>query len=498
MVIMDEQKILLNLIRIDTSQIKKIKVLQPRLIFSDYQPKEELLTPIHGLRKYGPYDVNTSDRVLTRRFNGIEFHIFYPKGEDTIFNRLKELMTFLKDGYFEKRDERDVEFRGFKEEFRLKDVFIPEPNEYVKYEPGKLSEKVISINYEEALQRGNVPIAIIGGVSHKSLRINRELYLESKMVFTMRNIASQYASFYERGDLGILCKVTDRRTPFGFSLWNFALNIYGKCGGLAWIVPQSLSKESEEVVDLTIGLRFVKAPVMQGQGKQRFYVGYATIIDRFGRLVGVVSSRPFYIPPEVLMTSGMVVPYDVLNGMIKEALGTALSDVRFKKIFEAKQTINIAVHRLSIFNREEISAIFSAIKSQMLEKVTKIGLVSIVNAPSLLFFDVIDDRITVEDYEAITLNKNTALMYTARPSRRMAYPIAIKVLNLAEKGCLFNTLEEACNHIASLNALHWQTVIPGSVKLPASLEFAQDIARLSSYNILPQRDSWLWKTLWFI
>lgn len=501
MALRDEQDILLNLICIDTSRIRRIKVLPAELVFSDYQPEGEFLSPISGIRKYGgPYDVNTSDQAVARKFNGIEFYVFYPKGQSRVFERLKMLIGYLRNGYFEKRTKNDVEFRGLKEEFRLKDVFVPEPKEFREYEPGRLNDEIKSIDYNEAFQRGNIPVAIIGGVSHRSVRVNRELYLEAKMEFTKRNIASQYASFYEyrTGGLGILCKVADKNSPFGFSLWNFALNIYGKSGGLAWVVRQRLSEKCEETIDLTIGLRFVKVPGDQRVSKERYHMGYAIILDRFGRLVGVVSSEPFQISTEMLKTSGMVVPSNVMKNIIMMALEKAISDSRFKEIFNVKPVINIAIHRLSIFNQEEISAISSAIKSQMGEKTVKFGLVSIMSTRSLLFFNKIDNRISADRNTAITLNNDVALMYTVEAETKVAYPITIRVQNLGKEESVFKTLEEACNHVSALSALHWQTVIPGSIKLPAPLEFARGIAWLSLHNILPQKDSWLWKTLWFI
>jgi hypothetical protein len=500
MVLKDEQDILLNFIRINKSEVREIKVLPAELVYSDSQPEKEWLSPVHGVRKYGPYDASTSDQTVTRKFDGMEFHVFYPKGQTTIFERLSKLVSYLNDGYFERRGV-DTEFKGLKEEFRLKDTIIPEPKEFREYEPGRLGEIAKSIDYEEAIQRKYIPVAIIGGTSHRSVKVNRELYLEAKKEFTKRNIACQYASFYEyeTGSLGILCRVTDLKTPFGYSLWNFALNVYGKGGGIAWVVRQKLSETSEEAIDLTIGLRFVRTPMRQEKtSKDKFHIGYATILDRFGRLIGTVSSKPFQISVDKLRASGMVIPHEVMEDIINEALEKAISDSRFKRIFEVKSTINIAIHRLSIFDTEEIQAITSGIGSQMEDKTTKFSLISVLGAQSVLLFNNLSEIMNIKKDTTASLNENTALMYTTEAKAQMTYPITIRVQNLGKKECAFSSLTEACNHVVALNALHWQTVIPGAVRLPASLEFAQDIAHLSSLNILPEKNSWLWKTLWFI
>jgi len=503
MVLKDKQRLTIFTITIKTEKLRQIQLLEIPLIFSEKQPISENLTPIEGIRKYGPYDLNCS-QTLKRKFNGVEFFVFYPKGEKIVLKRLSKLMSFLKSGYYEKRSYIDQDFNGLAEEFRLKNTFIPEEREFRGYEPGNLFRELEDWkeDLEQIFKRGNRPIVIIGGTSHRSVTKNRSQYIEAKRIFTELDFPCQYASFYqyekETSGAGILYNVGRKDRPFGHSLWNFALNIYGKIGGLAWVVRQKLSEDDEKVIDLTIGLRFVRSRDRKG-----FHVGYATILDRFGKLVGIVSSSPFKI--EKISFPGMVVPEKIMKEIISKALKNALNDPRIKEIYSKKGSINVAIHRVgSLFHKKEIYGISQGIKSTIKEYANvKYGLISVIKRSPALVFNRRSPRFNVIRRTAIGLNDITVILYTTGPTDTgskslISYPITIISQNLGEEKSPFESLEEICNHVFSLTNLHWQTVVPGSVRLPASLEFAQDIARLSSFGIEPKKDSWLWETLWFV
>jgi hypothetical protein len=505
MVIRDERDSASYAIKIRKDKIKLISISQPPLIFSDCQPSQDIIyNPIQGIRDYGPYDINTSDRYVSRKFESIEFFVFYPRNEEKILRNLRYLISLLRDGYNENRGNNDVDFKGFEKEFRLRNVFIPEDNEFIAYTPGNLHKELElrKDDFKNVFERGNRPIIIVGGTSHRSTSKNREQYLEAKHQFTNIDIPCQYASYYEyeTGGAGILYNIERKDLPFGYSLWNFALNIYGKVGGLAWIIRQELSKATNQVIDLSIGIRFVQPKTRKG-----YAIGYVTILDRFGRLIGVISSPIFRGQIEEGIP-GMVVPRQIMENIIIEALKKASDDARVKEIFEEKETINIAIHRLAAFHSQEIQGIASAVDKQSKSlKMRKIryALISIIKKSPILAFDT-----TTKDWNplrgtAIMLNDNVATLYTRGTlrgdyRRPLSYPIAIIAQNLGEKSCPFISLEEVCYHVCSLTNLHWQTVMPGSVKLPATLEFAQNIAKLSSFGIMPKEGSWLWQTLWFI
>jgi hypothetical protein len=499
----DERRSSIFTITIRKEKLKHILTQETPLIFSDTQSTQESVNPIEGIREYGPYDTNTSDKYLSRKFKGVEFFVFYPKNEDIVYETLNDLISMLRDGYFEKRGIRDVSFRGFKDEFRLREVFIPEADEFIAYIPGNLWEELKSRknDFIQVFERGNRPIVIVGGTSHRSIIKNREQYLESKFHFTNLDLPCQYASYYEHemgNGAGMLYNIRHKNRSFGYSLWNFALNIYGKVGGLAWVIRQGLLKAGQ-VIDLSIGIRFVLSRSQKG-----FIIGYITILDRFGRLVGVVASPSFkaQIEKEV---AGMVVPKEVMENIMMEVLKKAVSDVRVKEIFAEKETINIAIHRLSIFHSQEIQGIASAIdKWYESERMRiKYALVPIIDRPLTLAFNKLAKYWNALRGTAIRLDDKVAILYTAGTKSltnrgALSYPITVIAQNLGEEECPFTSLEEVCNHVYSLTNLHWQTVIPGSVRLPATLEFAQNIAKLASFGIVPKEDSWLWRTLWFV
>lgn len=493
MALKDERETSVFAITIRSEKLRPIRILQPPLIFSDSQPSEEILSPIEGIRKYGPYDTNTSDKQVSRDIRGVEFFIFYPKGENKVCESLSYLISMLKEGYFQKRHSHDVDFRGFEEEFRLKS-FVPNSNDFIEYQPGSLQKELRRINFDEVFERKNAPVVIIGGTTHRSVSKNREQYLEAKREFTNMDIPSQYAAFYEyaTGGAGILYQVNKPNFTFGYSLWNFALNIYGKVGGVPWIIRQRLSATSRETIDLAIGMRFVRYKYEKG-----FSIGFATIMDRFGKLIGIVSSSPFKTKFEG--ATGMIIPKTIMKNIMDEALNKAINDPRVKEISQEKESLNIAIHRLSTFHFDEISGIRLAINEKANSLKIKPAFITISDNMPILVFDK-----TVEDWNsekgtAIMLSDNAAILYTVTiRGEKISYPIAVIAQNLEMDECPFKTLEEACNHIFSLTNLHWQTTIPGLVKLPATLEFAQNIAQLSSYRIRPKEDSWLWRTLWFI
>jgi hypothetical protein len=492
-----KSQLLLHSTLIEPSEIRELTTIQPQIVFSDVQPKETVLYPIAGLSKYGPYDYNTTDPYVKRKINAIEIYVFYPEKENAVKSRLEDLITYLRDGYFETRGRgRDATFRSLEREFRL-NVRYPPPSEFISYQPGKLAEKLRSLNIiYETSRRGTFPIVIVGGTTHKSVRVNREQYLEVKSDFTKYDIPCQYASFYgyEEGGVGILYGVKDYNNPFGYSLWNFALNIYGKLGGLAWIIRQKTTPQ----IDLSIGLRFAR--VSSNGEKGHYYIGYATILDRFGRWVGLATTDPFEVVLDDVATKGMVIPRPIMESIIKSALDRAESDPRTKDIFDLKKTFNLSIFHLFRFDPEnEVPGILSAIQSKIPSKEFKVGLISVIDNSSLLLFESTTQSMNIKRGKAIQLNANSFVLYTAgRELGPFTYPIIASVQNFGEKNCVFKELKQACNHILELSSLHWQTTIANTTRLPSPLIFAHNIAKLSAYGIKPEKDSWLWKTLWFI
>jgi hypothetical protein len=399
----------------------------------------------------------------------------------------------------------DTNFEGLEEEFKLRSVYVPKPTEFIEYKVGKLRNEIGKYIEEirSTFQRKNKPIVIVGGSTHKTVIQKREQYIEVKRVFTSLGIPSQYISYYEYeagGGAGLLYQVLrdsqKHDVALGNAIWNLCLDIYGKVGGIAWIVKQELSFSSNKIVDLSIGLRFSKSIESNS-----YRVGHATILDRFGRLIGTVTSRPFEV-------KGMKIPKENMERFIYEILERAFSDPRIKKIYESgqKDWLNVSIHRLNFFDKEEVLGIEKAIsrfRDKRGLKQMNYALVPIIKKPTFVSFDKTTKFKNVVRGTAFKINESSAILYTAgsltsTDKKPIVYPIIVSCQNLRTNGSLFENVEEVCNHILSLSFLHWQTVVPASIRLPATLEFAQNVANLAKYDIQPPINSWLDRTLWFI
>lgn len=474
-------------------QYKQISV--PKYVFDDNQSSSNF--PTQGITNFGPFDYNTSNFDLKRKFDAVKIIPFVPKNNEKVKNSISKLLEYLKSGYFEQRRgpygrSRDIDFRGFKEEFRLADSAT---EDIIEYDPGNLSQAIaqLGLDIESLLIKRVIPICIIGGSSHRSYNENREIYLEAKREFVKNNLPSQFASWYEPANtkLGILPSI-ESLSPFGYSLWNFAINLYGKCGGMAWTILQSLS--GEKLIDLTVGLRFVG----QYEGEKRgYFVGRATIFDHYGKFLGSFSSDKFGLTNDELKTKGMVVPDEIMKKITHDIFELCTGHHVVGERYSKKDSLNIAIHRQSIFHENEINGIDSAIAEQNHFSDIKYGLVAISNEPYIMMESKVGGN---QVGQCMILNNNSAILYTAKPfvGYPVSNPLSIVAQNLGTNACKFSNMEEVCQHVMDLTSLHWQTTNPNSVHYPCSLQFASEIGRNIAQGIAPDQKSWLWNTNWFL
>jgi len=473
---------------IDPSKLRVLKTFRPIRRYSPLQPEGRELDPIEGIRKYeGPYDIHPDDVRIARDFDKVKIWAFFPEDHPKIGLLLDELLTYLTEGYAAQPFKKDVDFLGLEDEFKLTEVAAVTPEESMKaipYTVGKMKECLESYGViqemENAHRLGYKPIAIIGGPSHKISTMYREYYLEAKRIFTNDiDIACQYASYYTlKEGYGILYQI-EQRKPIGYALWNLALDIYGKLGGLAWTVLQQISAEADKVIDLTLGIRFSKPD------KQGYCAGYVTIIDRFGRLVGVITAPQLKAKGKKL--KGMWIPEEDMAEIVARAIDYVKSDPRVRDILK-QRAVNIVFHKLFGFVKEEVSGIHCAVEE--IEH-SHVGLIAIIERPDIWGYELPFEGML--EGRCIALNNEMALIQTVTSMECYAHPIACVVYEWGP----FRSLGEVCNHILALTRLHWQTVIP-HVRLPASLEFAHKVARMYGYGIQPKEGSELWRTLWFI
>lgn len=488
----DEEK-LWGRISVESKEIKKIQINTPQYLYSEGQTN--LLVPIKGISNVGPYDFNTTNFSLKRKFDAIKIIPFVPVGAQKVRESLSKLIEYLTNGYYEQRGSYDANFRGLKQEFRLTDVSVYP--EIIEYGPGSLSSVLekIELDVEQLRSQKIIPIAIVGGPSHKSIKENREIYSEVKFEFIKRDLPSQFASLYESDDskLGILPAVSGT-SLYGYSVWNFAVNIYGKCGGIPWTILQSKNSQGDSLVDLTIGIRFVGKYSGDGKG---YYIGQAVIFDHYGKFIGSFASEPFDITSHELKSSGMVVPQNIMKKILKDAIELANTHPVVGGFFSSKDSLNIAIHRQSLFHNEEIKGIELAISEQQKYSSIRYALVGISPEPYVMMIPEIS---TSKPGECVVLSKNTALIYTARPGpgQPVSNPILIVAQNLNDPKNPFSGISAVCRHIVDFTGMHWQTAIPNTVQLPSTLQFAANIGKNYSHGIYPKKNSWLWFTTWFL
>jgi len=485
-------------ISIEQTSIKKINVAQSRYIYKDGQTS--FPRPTVGISENGPYDYNTSNNSLKRPFQAIKILPFVPVGTNNVYENLTKLLEYLISGYYEERKgpygkSYDIVFGGLKKEFRLTDILI---DNYVEYSPGRLSETLdkTDFNVEELRKQKIIPIAIVGGTSHKSYRNDREIYLEVKREFIKRDIPSQFASWYEpegSNKLGIL-PATQNGASFGYTLWNFAISIYGKCGGIPWTILQSKNSRGDALVDLTLGMRFSYDHKEAGEG---YYIGQATVFDHYGKCIASFTSDMFSIPFHQFKSEGMVVPTNIMNSIVRNSIRITKEHPTVSGLYSKKESLSLAIHRQSLFHNEEIIGIESAISEQKDYSSIRYGLIGISPEPYVM---IVPEKTGNQVGECVILSKNTALAYTTRPmiGQPIAYPILIMAQNLGNKENPFSDMSEVCQHVIDLTGLHWQTANSNTVQMPATLQFAAEISKNQSRGIYPTQNSWLKSTNWFL
>lgn len=492
----DEER-LWGKISIDRSTIKKITTTQPKYLYRDGQTT--FPTPSKGISEIGPFDYNTGNSLLRRQFEAIKIIPFIPRSINNVRENLSKLLEYLTAGYFEQRKGAygtyaDIYFQGLKKEFRLADVSV---DDFIEYSPGNLAEIVnkIDFNLDALRSQKIIPLAVVGGTSHRSYRDDRGIYLEVKREFIKRDIPSQFVSWYEPQDatkLGILPAVKTA-SSFGFAIWNIAVSMYGKCGGVPWTVLQSKDTSGNSLIDLTIGIRFSYNRQEQGNG---YHIGQATIFDHYGKCIASFTSDPFTIPYEKLRSEGMVVPTEIMKKIILDAIRLVKTHPLVGALYSQKPSLNLAIHRQSVFHNEEINGLEAAISEQSGHSI-KYALVAISHEPYVM---VMPETNSSQVGECVILNKKTALAYTARPiaGQPISYPLLIMAQNLGDDKNPFSDISEVCQHVIDLTGLHWQTIGFNTVQMPATLHFASEVGKNYSHGIFPSQNSWLRSTNWFL
>ncbi len=485
---------LLESVIIDPQAVKTFDVPKALLRFTDAAPMS--LSPLGGLRDIGPYDTKTSDDYLRRRFDRCEVMCAYPKGRTAILRDLDKLTSYLRNGY-DGTSDKDPDFPPFDKTFRLDSAVFSAGNEFVQYDLDALKpfRETILDWRQEVLHRGNRPLVLVAVESHKSIAPERDIYAPLKRLINREDIPSQFLSDYvtDQDHLGVLYYVRMNRAV-GYAVWNIALDMYIKLGGVPWTVDQG--RQPGDSIDITIGLRF--APYRDSQG---FCLGVATVLDRFGRLIGTVPLENLEIHrAHDTPIPGMCLNVEAAQRLVTKAFDKVLEDKRTQPIMRTGKALSLVRHKLGpgTFHREEVEGVERARASKLKRHDVHIAYVPVVAGETLAAFGPSTERGAMPEGRGLKLSDNTALLYTVASDRKLTSPITVKVQNLAEPGCAFQGVEQACGHIQTLCGLHWQMVSSGKMKLPADLHFAHRIAQGFAKDIQPNPDSWLWQTQWYL
>ncbi len=486
---------LLEDVVVDPSRISLFQVPTPARRFSDTVTKP--MKPLWGLQELGPYDVNTTDRHMRRTFDSCEVLAAYPEGDESTLEDTSKLVSYLDEGYHPK-GQYDASLDPFADVFRLDNVVLDDPDEFITYDIADLGgfNKEVTLRTKEVHDRGNLPIVLVAVHSHRTVSAGRDIYIPIKRLLNRNDIPSQFLSEYptDHPTLGVLSQIRQGK-GVGWAVWNVALAMYTKLGGIPWAVTQS--GKPEEHIDLTIGLRFARLP----EGELGFCLGIATILDRFGRLIGTVPlENAEYHQASDTPIAGMTLSADSAKKLVTGALDSVLLDPRTQAIMQARRPLSIVFHKLGPgqFHTDEMDGISAAIEAKLPGRKAWVAFVPIVSAETLAAFGPPSQGRSIREGQGIKLDRRTALLYTVASERQFHAPITVKLQNIDDSDCAFQTVDQACSHVQTLCGLHWQTVVSGRLKLPADLDFALSIARGFANDVQPRPRSWLWKTQWYL
>jgi hypothetical protein len=486
---------LLESLTIDPAAVSEFDAPKAILRFTDTAPRS--MTPWRGLQDVGPYDFNTTDKYLVRRFGRCEIFCAYPAGRKDIQADLYKLSSYLIDGYTKPKGSNDADSPPFKTTFRLENVTASPEGEFLSYDLEKLEPFRLEVQeaVEEAKERGNQALVLVAIESHKSIASEKDVYVPLKRLLNQADIPSQFLSdlVTDEEQLGVLSHIRSKELV-GWSLWNIALAIYTKLGGIPWAVTQSGAPD--ETIQITVGLRF--APLRDERG---FCLGIATVLDRFGRLIGTVplerlhTYRAYDTP-----VPGMSLGIEDAQRLVTEAFDKVLEDQRTQPIMQANKPLSVVIHKLGpgTFHKDELVGIEQARADKLKGHPVFIAYVPVVAGETLSAFGPSSVQRVMPEGRGLKLAGDTALLYTVASQRKFSTPITVKVQNLGDDDCAFTTVEHACEHIQTLCGLHWQMVSSGRMKLPADLHFAHKIAQAFANEIQPRPESSLWATQWYL
>lgn len=457
-----------------------VRFLEPNLLFHTSQ-MEEINDAIEGIQNYGPYDYNSR----LRHFDNIRL-ILICLDDIKLINNSLTLINYIKKGF-------GSYFHGLKTFFKLNEVVIPKDKEdVITYGSGKEQHIINKLSSTYPIQRQPLDykyIIIAIGKDHKSIRTTNN-YFKLKEICLRMGYPIQYLSTYSGETYGgVLTKLNDYR-GLPYILWNICIAIYSKVGGIPWLL------KNPHNVDITLAIRFAR------NKEGRYTTGFVSIFNNFGRFMGYYSNT--YYDKELnlnsedfkLTSSGLFVPNIIIRRIINETIFSYSTRTpnKIKKL---------TIQKLGAFGKEEVLGFERELEENQIENYC---LLEVFNKTILRSFNLnnvnknIDRGIcsqlgdthgylcTTGDYTYRRKGEKSKehLMGTPRPL----------LVNLRKNKSCYNSFYDACQDLFTLTGLHYQTVTHNELRLPASLLFAQQIAKFSKHQIRPHDN--LKENPWFL
>ena len=269
------------------------------LRFGPNQPSNsDIVDPYQGLRRFGPWDLRQGDDVI--RPSSIRPYIIRPEELDLAW-RAYHMFNIFENGGYEgdtKSNRFDRSFRGFEREFYSRfemptasdsvadcssDAdYLAAADEIIEKwyasegDPSRLVLVVFPFDQEDDLEDTN---------------FSRNLYPQLKQKFLSAGLPSQ---MIDRSTLEYIhahdtLRKTDAKLSlpsnsyFGHILWNIALNIYVKMGGVPWTLYRELDN-----VNCLIGLSFTVNTLLPNRP---MFAGVANVFDEFGEWVDIAPDQ---------------------------------------------------------------------------------------------------------------------------------------------------------------------------------------------------------------
>lgn len=461
---------------LNTPQIQQFS--EPNLLFSDVQ-RSTINNALIGIQNNAPYDYNKN----IRSFDSIKIIVIHNNDSSLQTKTLQLLRKLLsRQGYY----------KGFKTNFRLSDVRIPESTEeFLIYnsENYNILFELIRKYPLSARKRGEIFFVIIVGNDHRAIENTTEYYFFKKLCIENGYPCQYISNFQGPNYSGLLQKLADSGGLL-YALWNLGVAIYTKSGGIPWVLNNPTQ------IDIHIGIRFAR------NYSGSFTTGFVTIFDKNGRFIHMYSNS--YLDHDYSLnntdfrrtSTGLIVPEIIAKKMIEDTLSNYL-------IYNREYPKSISIYKLGYFGKNEQNAFICALD----ECVQDYYLIEIVDNTLIRLFQESRTDKMIDRGFFIPLSQNWGLLsttgnYTKDQFGRVQHfnhllgtpkPLYIKIKSSKSNNVSLNS---HAKDILALTSLHYQTVTHNEIRLPAPLVFALKVAKMKKNNITPH-DS-LKNTPWFL